>query len=76
VYVPDKTNGTPRVAGLFMKANKNWISDQIEKISQYLINEFVLLLVIYVQVILRSYYYYSLIYFISFYVYILNSSNL
>lgn len=34
-----KTSGVPRIAALFMKANRNWLSEQIEIMSDHFNSE-------------------------------------
>ena len=40
--VAGKGSGIPRVASLFMKANRNWLNEQIEIMLDHFFNEYVI----------------------------------
>ena len=33
-----KGSGTPRIAGMFMKANRNWLREQVDTITEHMVN--------------------------------------
>ena len=50
-----KSSGIPRIAGQFMKANRNWLREQLDTIVDHVNNPYVSLYYILIIVFIKSY---------------------